>query len=257
MILLTAAQTLSVQHLLTTVADDEWIMGHQGAEWLAETPDLEDDLALSSISQDEMGQAQLLYHLVEELGGPSPDYQIYTRPVDQWHAAQFVARPRQDWAEWVVRRYFYETFDVLRRDALRSIPYPALSYALESIEREETYHWQHVQTQMQTLAFGGQESRDHLTHAIMADWPIVSSLFTWGTDDVDWRLWDVPSLVPTTLYDSFQATVRKHLTNWHIDWPANLPPLSLVGRDPRHIPEMTTICQAMQSVRQLAPESSW
>ena len=257
MILLTAAQTLSVQHLLTTVADDEWMMGHQGSEWLAETPDLEEDLALSSISQDEMGQAQLLYHLVEELGGPSPDYQIYTRPVDQWHAAQFVARPRQDWPEWVVRRYFYETFDVLRRDALRSIPYPALSYALESIEREETYHWQHVQTQMQTLAFGGQESREHLTHAIMADWPIVSSLFTWGTDDVDWRLWDVPSLVPAALYDRFQITVRKHFVAWNIEWPGDLTPPSFSGRDPLQLPELSKICQAMRTVRQLAPGSSW
>ena len=257
MILLTAAQNLSAQNLLTTVADDEWIMGHQGAEWLAETPDLEEDLALSSISQDEMGQAQLLYRLIEELGGPSPDYQIYSRPVDQWRAAGFVTLPRHDWAEWVVRRYLYETFDALRREALRSIPYPALASALESIQREEVYHWQHVQTQMQTLALGGRESRDHLVRALMADWAAVSSLFVWGADDEDWQLWNAPSLAPTALYESFQIVVGKHLAAWNIDWPGGLNPPSLSGRDPRHMPELNKICQEMRAVRQLAPESSW
>ncbi len=257
MILLSPTQARSIQWLLTSVADDEWIIGHRGSEWLAETPNLEDDLALSSISQDEMGHAQLLYHLIEGLGGPSPDHQVYDRPIDRWHPAGLVTLPRQDWAEWVTRQYFYEVFDEIRRQALDTIPFPSLSSALLSIQREESYHTRYVHTQIQSLAFGGAVAEDHLAQAIAVDWPFIPSLFTWGGDDSTWQSLQSPVLDPEAMKAAFEATVHQQFVMWNIPWPGALGSIAPQGRDQCHNPAMAQVLSEMATVRHIAPESGW
>ncbi|HYU57528.1 MAG TPA: Phenylacetic acid catabolic protein, partial [Actinomycetota bacterium] len=47
--------------LLLALADDELIIGHRHSEWTGWAPHIEEDLAFSSIAQDEMAHARLLY----------------------------------------------------------------------------------------------------------------------------------------------------------------------------------------------------
>src|SRR6266508_1963759 len=54
--------------LLLALADDELIMGHRHSEWTGWAPHIEEDLAFSSIAQDEMAHARLLYQLAAESG---------------------------------------------------------------------------------------------------------------------------------------------------------------------------------------------
>ena len=52
--------------LIMALADDELILGHRHSEWTGWAPHLEEDLAFSSIAQDEMAHARLLYRLARE-----------------------------------------------------------------------------------------------------------------------------------------------------------------------------------------------
>src|SRR5207247_6905394 len=54
--------------LLLALADDELILGHRHSEWTGWAPHIEEDLAFSSIAQDEMAHARLLYALARESG---------------------------------------------------------------------------------------------------------------------------------------------------------------------------------------------
>ena len=235
--------------VVLAMADDAWIIGHRGSEWLALAPDLEEDLALSSISQDEMGHAQRLYALLEEFGAPSPESQVYERPVEAWRHARLVARPLGDWADWIVRRYLFETFDAVRRNQLRHVPWPALQEALNIIEREERFHRRHFDTWMDLLAHGGSESRQRLGAAVASYWPELPDLLSWGVDP------EPLGLEPNALQEQWTATVKAQWLAWDIPWPGD--PVPVPGRRNGLDPEFKALLDEMRSVRQIAPLSSW
>nr|WP_207711616.1 1,2-phenylacetyl-CoA epoxidase subunit PaaC [Sulfobacillus harzensis] len=246
-----------LKHLLIPVADDEWMMGHRGSEWLALAPDLEEDLALSSLSQDEMGHAQLFYDLAHGLGEREADYQVYHRPADRWHHAALTARPRDGWAEWVVRRYLYEIFDSVRRRAFSQIPYPPLLAALKKMDLEESYHLTHSRSLMRALAFGGSESRAYLDQALKTDWPLVPDFFEWSGPDDFWAGFAVHDLAPSVMRSNVQSVVQRDFSDWGIAWPGDFGPASRKARHHIGSDELAALLNEMREVRQVAPASNW
>lgn len=250
-------QVKSLKHLLIPVADDEWMIGHRGSEWLALAPELEEDLALSSTCQDEMGHGKLLYDLLEELGQPSADDQVYSRDPSHWHHAYLTARSRQGWAEWVVRRYFYEVFDDIRRSALSHIPYPPLVAAIRKMDREEVYHVAHQRSLMAAMAHGGSESFEYLTQAVSEVWPLLPDLFEWTGPDEHWAIWDVGQLAPSSMRSQFEATVRQDFLQWGVAWPGNIAGAPREARHHDNSAELEALLTEMRSVRSIAPASTW
>ena len=245
-------------HVIIAMADDEWMMGHRGSEWLARSPSLEEDLALSSISQDEMGHAKLLYDIAHDLGEPSADEQVYRRPEDGWRHAALTAAPLGDWAEWVVRRYLYEVFDGIRRRALERVPYPPLVAALHKMDREEAYHLAHARSLVRTLAYGGSESRAYLHDALTADWPLVPGLFAWGGPAEHAALFDAGDLAPSALQRPFAMQVERELGEWGVSWPGALTlPESGEARRHRGSEALAELLAEMRAVRSIAPVSDW
>lgn len=255
MILLTEKQSRSLSRLLLSVADDEWMMGHRGGEWLALGPDLEEDLAISSISQDEIGHAALFYEIAEDLGQPCGDIEVYFRDPDEWLCATLTILPQQDWAEWVVRRYLYETFDSIRRTALAAIPYPPLEYALQKIEREEAYHITHSETLMRILAEGGSVSAGYLHAAVVRDWRYVDSLFHRHFAEPSSSPWTQPGLSAEHMKREFESRILHQFTLWGISWPVNDPEIR--ERPTERLQYLEPIVQETREVRRMAPTSEW
>ena len=67
-------------------ADDELILGHRDSEWTGVAPQLEEDVAFSSIAQDEIGHAALIYGLVAALSGDDADRLALRRPAEEYRA---------------------------------------------------------------------------------------------------------------------------------------------------------------------------
>lgn len=250
-------QIVGLKRLLIPMADDEWMMGHRGSEWLALAPDLEEDLALSSTSQDEMGHAKLLYDLLHELGEPSADHHVYFRPPSRWHHAALTALPKGNWAEWVVRRYFYEIFDLVRRNALERIPYPPLRGAIKKMDREEAYHVDHSRTLMDILVHGGTESSGYLRQAVTDDWPYLADLFAWIGPDESWAGWDVGELAPSVMRTRFETQVHQDFARWGVDWPGNLPSAPRKARHHDSSLDLPALLDEMRAVRVQAVQARW
>ena len=79
--------------LLYQLADDELVVGHRDSEWLGLAPHIEEDVAFSSIAQDEVGHATLYYRLLEELGEGRADDLAFLRPAAQRRNAVLLERP--------------------------------------------------------------------------------------------------------------------------------------------------------------------
>jgi ring-1,2-phenylacetyl-CoA epoxidase subunit PaaC len=253
---LTPEQVGAIKHLLVPMADDEWMIAHRGSEWLGLAPDLEEDLAQNSTTQDEMGHAQRLYMLLHDMGLAEPEDWVYNRDPLHWHHAVLTAKPRDGWAEWVVRRYLYEVADWVRRDALSHIPYPPLVASLHKMDREEAYHLAHYRTLMATLAHGGPTSRGFLMQALTDDWPLTADLFQWVGSAENWAIWDVGALAPSAMMNRFLAQVRIDFSPWHLE----MPPLTPAPRSARHhgnSRDLARLVEEMVSVRRIAPDSPW
>ncbi|MGZ3588141.1 MAG: Phenylacetic acid catabolic protein, partial [Candidatus Limnocylindrales bacterium] len=72
----------ALEELLLVLADDEFVLGYWDSEWTGIAPLLEEDVAMSSLAQDEIGHARAYYGLLGELTGRDPDAIAYDRDPD-------------------------------------------------------------------------------------------------------------------------------------------------------------------------------
>ncbi|HST13768.1 MAG TPA: 1,2-phenylacetyl-CoA epoxidase subunit PaaC [Gaiellaceae bacterium] len=130
---------------LLELADDELILGWRDSEWTGIAPTLEEDVAFSSIAQNEIGHARALYELAAAELGTNADALAFDRAPDEYRCAAFVELRLMDWAHTIARRYLYEEADRVRLDALKASDDAELAGLAAKIDREETYHRLHAE----------------------------------------------------------------------------------------------------------------
>jgi ring-1,2-phenylacetyl-CoA epoxidase subunit PaaC len=155
-----------LDELLLTMADDEFVIGFSDSEWTGIAPLLEEDVAMSSLSQDELGHAAALYSLLADLTGSDPDAIAYDRQPDEYRHARLLDHGRGDWAMTIARRYLYETADAVRLEALADGTWSPLADLVAKLRREERYHEMHVGTWLERLARADGEPRERLIAAL-------------------------------------------------------------------------------------------
>lgn len=167
----------ALAELLLALADDEFVLGFWDSEWTGIAPVLEEDVAYSSIAQDEIGHARALYLLLAELTGRGADDLAYNRDPAGFRQARLLDLDRGDWAHSIARRYLYDTADAVRLAALTHSTYTPLANLVAKLRREEVYHLQHFDAWLRRLS-GHAEGRVRLAAALDALWPAALDLFT-------------------------------------------------------------------------------
>ena len=87
----------ALAQLLLGIADDEFVIGFWDSEWTGIAPMLEEDVATSSISQDEIGHAKALYELLADLTSADADQIAFGRSPDAYRHAALTTRCRSTW----------------------------------------------------------------------------------------------------------------------------------------------------------------
>ena len=159
------------------MADDEFVLGFWDSEWTGIAPMLEEDVAMSSVSQDEIGHARAWYELLAELTGADADAIAFGREPDAYRHAALMNHARTDWAFTIARRYLYEHADAVRLEALAGSSYAPVAELAAKMRREETYHLLHFDVWLRRLAEGGAESRTRLAAASSGLWPDAQTVF--------------------------------------------------------------------------------
>ena len=132
--------------LLLPIADDELILGWRNSEWTGIAPFLEEDVAFSSIAQNEIGHARAFYELVAEELGTDADSVAFDREPAEYRSSPLVERRFvPDWARTVARHVLYEAADAIRLERLRSCGDAEVEGLAAKIDREETYHRLHAE----------------------------------------------------------------------------------------------------------------
>ena len=129
---------------LLEIADDELILGWRDSEWTGIAPFLEEDVAFSSIAQNEIGHARALYELVARERGTTADELAFDRPPEEYRCSALVERRFLDWEQTIARHYLYETADEGRLQELKASGDPEVAGLAAKIDREEAYHRMHA-----------------------------------------------------------------------------------------------------------------
>jgi ring-1,2-phenylacetyl-CoA epoxidase subunit PaaC len=139
--------------LLLTLADDELILGWRDSEWTGIAPTLEEDVAFSSIAQNEIGHARALYELAAAELDTDADALAFDRDSADYLCAPLVElRLLDDWSMTIARRYLYEQADRVRIRALVGSSDRELAGLAAKIDREEVYHRLHAELWADRLA---------------------------------------------------------------------------------------------------------
>jgi ring-1,2-phenylacetyl-CoA epoxidase subunit PaaC len=152
------------------IADDELVLGWRDSEWTGIAPSLEEDVAFSSISQNEIGHARALYELAARELGTTADELAFDRQPEEYLSSPLVELRRLEWARTIARHYLYETADAVRIEALRKSDDPEVAGLAAKIEREEAYHLMHAEMWIDRL-LATEEGRSRLNEAIDELWP--------------------------------------------------------------------------------------
>jgi ring-1,2-phenylacetyl-CoA epoxidase subunit PaaC len=156
--------------LLLGLADDELILGWRDSEWTGIAPMLEEDVAFSSIAQNEIGHARAVYELLVsrssagEAGASAPgrapsslrthdaDALAFDRKPEDYRCAPLVELHLLDWGRTIARRCLYEAADEIRITALMEDADARVAGLAAKINREEAYHRMHAEMWRERLA---------------------------------------------------------------------------------------------------------
>lgn len=163
--------------LALAYGDDELILGHRLSEWTGWVPFVEEDLALSSIAQDEIAHARAYFQIASDLTGTDLDALALGRDVDDYHHAVLCERPNIDFAFTIARQWLYDTADEIRVAAMRGSSFAPLAQLANVLVMEERYHLEHVNGWFTRLANGPVDARHRFAAALTTALPEALALF--------------------------------------------------------------------------------
>ena len=243
---------------LYQLADDEFILGHRISEWLGVAPDIEEDIAFSSLSQDEIGHATLYYNFLSELGEGRPDDLAFGRDSSKFRNARFLERPNGDWAHAIARGYLYDTYEAILVDILTHSNYVPLALGVAKVQREERYHFLHMDTWFERLAIAGGEAKGRLEKAIAEIWPDLFDLFSNGSYESTLHSTGIVPLTGGELYAKWEETVKGTFTELGLAWPGSpFKSGAQGGRKGEHSNDLVELLAVASEVYQTNPAANW
>lgn len=179
---LVVADAAAVYTLRT--ADDCLVLSHRLAQWSSYAPTLEDDVALTNIALDLLGQARAMYARTSELDGTgrSEDDYAFLRDEREFVNCLLVEQENGDFATTIVRQLFCSTFQLAQWQALATSTDDQVAAIAAKALKETTYHRDHATDWTLRLGDGTDESHRRMENALDALWPFTHELFE--SDDV-------------------------------------------------------------------------
>jgi ring-1,2-phenylacetyl-CoA epoxidase subunit PaaC len=250
-----AATRGAFREWLLRTADDELIIGHRHSEWTGFGPDIESEVALSSIAQEEIGHARVFYERIAAGEDRDADRLAFARAPSEYRHAIFLELENGGWEGSIVRLVLYERYDAERLRLLAASQQDPVAGLARALLREERYHVLFADAWFTRLARGSREGHQRIQAALDAAWPDALGLFE--RTEADERL-VAAGIVPAPAPDrqrSLDAAVRPLLESCGLTVPSGA--VREGGRRGTHTPEFERLHAQMTEVWRSDPEARW
>lgn len=242
------------------LADNSLILGQRNAEWCGHGPVLEQDIAITNISLDLIGQARNFYQYAATVIGndATEDSLAYLRKERQFKNCLLVEQPNGDWAQTILRQFFFSQFQYLLFQNLQNSKDEQLAAIAEKSLKEVTYHLRWSSEWVIRLGDGTEESHKRIVNANNELWRYTGEMF----EAVSYEL--------RVASDGIGVDVSKLKDEWldkvkEIFNEATLTPplegwggfMQTGGKDGKHTEHLGFILTELQYMQRAYPNSEW
>lgn len=245
---------LAVQ--LLRLGDDALVLGQRLCQWITRAPTIEEDLALSNIALDLVGQARLLLTLAGRLDGTGRDEDdlAFARTDREFTNALLTELPNGDFAATVARQLVYTHYAVAYYGALGGCADPELAAFGQRAAKEIAFHRMHADTWTERLGLGTAESARRMQEGLDHVWPYTAELFDEDDPVRDLAAAGTALARPAALGMGAEHDRGDHPGRTHRAvprWRAR------GGRAGLHTEEFASLVAELQSVRRQFPGGTW
>lgn len=245
-----------IEYLLR-LADTSLINGQRLAEWCGHGPILEEDIALTNISLDCIGQARGFYQYAAQLegAGKTEDDLAYLRDERGFKNLLLTELPNGDFAQTILRQFLVSAFQYFYFDKLRASTDKTIAALAEKSFKEVAYHLRHSSAWVIRLGDGTDESRERMLKALDELWLYTGDLF--DADGIE------TELVKAGIAPDAKAIQTRWLQKVkEVFDEATLPVPEKVfmmsgSREGKHTENLGYILAEMQSLHRAHPGAEW
>ena len=245
-----------VEYLLR-LGDDRLILGHRLSEWCGHGPILEEDIALSNMALDLIGQAASLLRLAGEAEGQGRDEDTlaYWREAVEFRNALLMELPKGDFGFTIVRQFLVSAHSVLLWEALLSASHEGLAGVAAKALKEAKYHLRHTAEWVVRLGDGTPESHARAQRALDDCWRYTGELFDQDAIDAAVAEQGV-RLDMGAIRSRWDQVVDDVLQRATLTRPVD-GPMRRGGRAGRHTEHLGHLLSVMQIVARSHPGATW
>ncbi len=255
------------------LADNALILGHRNSEWTGHGPVLEQDIAISNIALDLLGQARNFYQYAAQLpiNGElqfmkrtsvkelTEDTLAYLRDAHEFNNCLLVEQPNGDWAATILRQFFFSTYQYYFYNQLQHSKDETLAAISEKALKEVTYHTRWSAEWVIRLGDGTDESHSRMQRAMDNLWKFTGELFQ--PSNYEFQLIadnisvDLAPLKP--MWDEKVNAVLAEAMLTDESGKRQKAWMQTGGKEGRHTEHLGYVLAEMQYLQRAYPDSAW
>ena len=241
--------------------DRALVLAQRLLEVVTHAPEIEEDMALSNLALDLIGQSRALYTYAGELDGPmdgelrTEDHYAYWRDQEEFLNPLLVEIPNGDFAQVIGRQFLHDAYALPFWQAMTSSTDDTLAALASKSVKETAYHLRHSRSWVVRLGDGTDESRSRMQSAIDDLWRYTGELFE--ADDVEESLLAAGVAAdPVAIRAEWDSTVSAALAEATLARPDD-GPMQTGGRSGHHTESFSYLLGEMQVLARAHPGATW
>ena len=246
------------------LADNALILGQRNAEWTGHGPVLEQDIAISNISLDLIGQARMLYQYAAQVVNQSTDQPgkpvtedslAYLRDAWDFKNCLLAELEKGDWSKTILRQFFFSTYQFYLYRQLQQSKNDALAAIAEKAFKEVTYHMRWSAEWVIRLGDGTDESHRRIEQSLIDLWPYTGELTTPADYETELAAAGIAADI-NILREPWFNKVKEVLAEAILRFPENQW-MQNGGKQGKHTEHLGYILAEMQYLQRTYPGAEW
>jgi ring-1,2-phenylacetyl-CoA epoxidase subunit PaaC len=240
------------------LGDNALILSQRLSEWCGKGPALEEDMALTNVALDLIGQARMWLSYAGELEGDgrSEDQLAFLRDAHQFSNVLLVEQPNGNYADTMVRQFFFDAAHYFLLEALTTSTDPRIAEIAQKSIKEVTYHVRRSGDLIVRLGDGTEMSHRMVQQAVDYLWPYTGELFSSDAADLAMQQ---EGLAPAT--DAIRAKWLQHVQEILTEATLQTPPadawMQSGGKQGKHTEHLGFLLAEMQFLQRTYPGATW
>jgi len=245
-----------IEYLLR-LGDTALVLGQRYAAWVAHAPVMEEDVAFANVSLDLFGQAKLWLEYAAEIEGAGRDADAlaFHRDASDYRNVLLVEQPNGNFADTIVRGYFYDAWAELNLRALGASSDERIAAIAAKSIKETAYHLRRSRDWLARLGDGTELSHERVQAAVDELWRFTGELFIGDEVDAEMHAQSIgPD--PAVLRDPWLEEVHAALAIATLSKPDD-GWMQRGGKQGRHTEALGYMLAEMQVLPRSHPGAAW